>query len=185
MLSWIRRMFGVSGVPHQSTCDDARREESSVVPPERLPKVTTGGMQAVVMIGDYDRSRLPASNDQIVLLTATGKRVRAKCGHRSRASLLFYVYGVKVGGHGTHLCADCSVERLGRITIRCALCGLPIIPGDGVAIYDCGGADIRDDIAFRVGEGQVLGCLRSDCTIPGAFAGHWGGADKGFISAFQ
>lgn len=187
MSSWIRRLFtraGVSSHHGSAPVHGSERKGIDIVPSERLPRVTTCGMQLVAMIGDYDRSRLPASNDTIVLLEETGRKVRANCGHWTRASLVFNAYGVKVGGHGKHFCADCAVVELQRVAIRCALCGLPIIPGDSVAVYDCGGADIRKEIAFHLGDGQVLGCLRRDCSIPGAFAGRWGGPERGFICAF-
>jgi hypothetical protein len=186
MSSWIRRLVRFVGglwnpqLPPLGSDNDP----VNVVPAERLPRVTTGGMGVVAMVGDYDRSRLAVTNDEITLFESTGASVTAECGHLSRKSLVFDVYGVKVTGDGRRRCADCGKEELGKIAIRCALCGLPILPGDPVSIYDVGGADIIDDIAHRVGE-SVLGCNRWDCCTPGAFAGHWGGPEKGFISAFK
>lgn len=186
MSSWIRWLVrlvgGLWNPKHPPPSSDTNQVD--VVPTERLPRVTTGGMRVVAMAGDYDRSRLPATNDQIALVESGGGSVTASCGHPSHGSLVFDVYGQKVTGDGQRLCPDCSKEELAKIVIRCALCGLPILPGDPVSIYDDDGADIMDDIAHRVGE-SVLGCNRWDCCTPGAFAGHWGGPEKGFISAFK
>lgn len=184
MASWIRRLFDFAGVTrnHQTLPSlGANCKAKDVATTGRLPQVTTGGLQVVAM----DRSRLLATNDQIVLVQASGREVTARCGHRAHELLVFDVYGDKVSGDGNQSCPTCSVEELGRITVRCAICGLPILPGDAVAVYECGGADIRDDIAPRVGESQVLGCTRWDCCLPGAYAGHWDGAERGFISAFN
>jgi hypothetical protein len=183
MFSWFKRLlrFG-RGVERRPNCHPS--DEDKVLSASELPRVTTGGMRVVAMIGDYDRSRLPASNDQIELVDTGGRAVTAKCGHSSSEDLIFDVYGVKITGDGQRICPDCGKTELHRITLRCALCGLPILPGNSVSIYDISGADVRAEIAFRVGDDQVLGCCTMDCALPGAFAGHWGGPEQGFVSAF-
>lgn len=184
MFSWVKRLLSFAGRlgGRRESCPSSGAVKVISVP--ELPRVTTDGMRVVAMVGDYDRSRLPPSNDQIVLVEASGRAVTAKCGHSSKRTLIFDVYGVKITGDGRHTCPDCGRTELGQITIRCALCGLPILPGNAVSIYDMGGADIRADIAFKVDDDQVLGCVAMDCALPGAFAGHWGGPDRGFMSAF-
>lgn len=185
MFSWVKRLRSFAGRLWRSRQSCPPSDEVKAIPASKLPRVSTAGMQVVAMVGDYDRSRLPPSNDQIVLVEASGRAVTAKCGHSSNEKLIFDVYGVKVTGDGRHTCPDCGRTELGQITIRCALCGLPILPGNAVSIYDIGGADIRADIAFKVEDGQVLGCVAMDCALPGAFAGHWGGPERGFMSAFN
>jgi hypothetical protein len=142
-------------------------------------------MQPVAVFGDCDRSRLAPSNDEIVFVEARGDAVTAECGHSSSETLVFNVYGDQVSGDGRCTCPDCGKAELGRIVIRCALCGLPILPGHAVSIYDIGGEGIQADIAFRVGDDQVLGCNAWDCALPGAVAGEWHGPDRGFVSAFD
>jgi hypothetical protein len=185
MFSWFKRLVGFAGRLEGRRASCSSSDVVKAIPAPELPRVSTAGIQVVAMVGDYDRSRLPPSNDQIVLVEASGRAVKAKCGHTSKSTLIFDVYGVKITGDGRHTCPDCGKRELGQITIRCALCGLPILPGSAVSIYDIGGADIRADIAFKVEDDQVLGCVAMDCSLPGAFAGHWGGPDKGFVSAFN
>lgn len=187
MLSWVKRLLCFAGrhAKHQHHSASSDSDEVKVLFGKQLPKVTTSGMQMVAMVGDYDRSRLPATNDQIVLVDSRGAIVTAKCGHSSHEQLIFNVYGLEITGEGQQFCPDCSKKELTEIVIRCALCGLPILPGNAVSIYDIGGADIKADIAYRVGEDQVLGCVGMDCSLPGAFAGHWAGPKQGFISAFD
>jgi hypothetical protein len=90
MFSWFKRLlrFG-RGVERRPNCHPS--DEDKVHSASELPRVTTGGMRVVAMIGDYDRSRLPASNDQIELVDTGGRAVTAKCGHSSSEDLTFNV----------------------------------------------------------------------------------------------
>lgn len=186
MISLIKRLLWSKDVPKGKEIQTTEIiSEPRILLPESLPNVSTGGLTVIAMVGDYDRSRLPVSNDEIVLCSESGEKITSQCGHASHAELVFDVYGLKIEGKGQLTCPECSIKELREITIRCALCGLPILPGDGVSIYDIGGRDIRADIAFKVGEHQVLGCNGMDCSIPGAYAGLWGGPQRGFVSAFE
>lgn len=186
MRSLIKRLLGSMGIRNKALSSAAyEAHEGRPRLNQTLPDVTMGGLRPIAMVGDYDRSRLPVSNEEIVLFESSGAPVTAACGHASHARLVFEVYGLKIEGSGQLTCPECGSKELREITIRCALCGLPILPGDGVSLYDIGGSDIRSDIAYKVGMDQVLGCMSWDCSMPGSYAGVWGGPEQGFVSAFE
>ncbi len=64
--------------------------------------------------------------------------------------------------------------------IHCALCGLPIHPGDPVALYSDGPQTLS--CATELEEGVVIGCLRFDCCVSAGFlAGVW--SEDGLVPA--
>jgi hypothetical protein len=78
-------------------------------------------------------------------------------------------------------CPTCTIEEHEYEVIHCALCGLPIIPGDGVAIYSSDTPEVNPEFATSHKTGGVYGCMRWDCVPCGAFfAGNWMGKN-GFV----
>ncbi len=131
-----------------------------------------------------------------------------KCGHLGPSKATLNIYGTimnfdvdknikNVNGQITAdsekcPCPECCFNYYKEKSIRCALCGTGITPGDGVAIYSYktspegkeqeANPHFRMDLATKIG-GNVVGCIRWDCCPSGGFfAGHWG--DQGFEPAF-
>jgi len=74
------------------------------------------------------------------------------------------------------LCPDCLTAELRQVTIRCALCGFAIFPGEPVALYGGPKSSFRGTAGTAEHDGQYVGCLRCDCCPSGGFfAGHWDG----------
>lgn len=108
-----------------------------------------------------------------------------KCGHRG-----FVGFSVSVKGARSYKkwfskeCPQCCIERFNKDIVLCALCELPIIPGDAVAVYDANHPEIRREHAHIIKDQRgewALGCLRWNC-CPCAefFSGNWMGAEEGF-----
>ncbi len=73
------------------------------------------------------------------------------------------------------MCSKCAIEA----SIDCCYCSKKIYPEDPIALYSVTSGGINWEKATKVGEEQVIGCLRSDCcTSGGFFAGYW--STKGF-----
>lgn len=125
--------------------------------------------------------------EDVRIYDVEGELVVYPCGHTFPACVQISIYG-EVFPHVDHreMCGDCFVAFLQSCgMIRCVLCGLSIMPGESVALYDpscCTG--LRTDIGHKVG-GGYLGCLRMDCCVSGIFfVGHWGGT-AGFYPVFE
>lgn len=99
---------------------------------------------------------------------------RYKCGHRGPRRFEFRFYGVQFRrSEGLKFCPDCLIERARKEVIRCALCGLPIVPHAPIALYRADSEGVRPD-ATKIGN-NVVGCLRWECCpSAGFFVGHWG-----------
>ncbi len=76
-------------------------------------------------------------------------------------------------------CPACNVEHLAKVAIRCCVCGLPILPGDGVVFYNLDSVTGQD---FSIttykqeesGNTYALGCGRWNCCWEGiAIVGRW------------
>lgn len=119
---------------------------------DELPDVSTGGLKAVALFGDFDPSRLPKASPDITVVKQKGKKVTAQCGHIARTEVHYNLYGVLTKGDGARHCPECGIKELERITIRCALCELPILPGDAVSIYDSDGQSLKLEHAYRLDE---------------------------------
>jgi len=129
-------------------------------------------------------SKLPESNDKIVVTQQSNKEHMFECGHVGPKAFTINVYGLE-GGEITakEMCPECIMSVMRARWIRCALCGLPIMSGTGVAIYGSG-EGIREDIATKTPSGDFMGCMRWDCCPSGGFyGGTWDG--KQFQSAFD
>lgn len=125
---------------------------------------------------------LPESHDQIRILERSEKQRKYMCGHRGPKMFKLDVYGSHTKPfEQKDECPDCVLARYRKHVIKCALCGLHIVPGEGVALYSPG-PDMHQEYATRVGD-SVIGCLRWDCCpSAGFFAGNW--SEVGFKSRF-
>ena len=121
---------------------------------------------------------IKSSTDTIKITEHIGREKTFKhCKHRSREAKIS-VYGEEIQTTGID-CPDCLIGTFEESVIRCCLCGLPIVPGQPVALY-WEGPQINKKIATKLKDGHSLGCLRWDCCPSGGFfAGHWN--EKGFL----
>lgn len=141
------------------------------------------GMTIVAAAGTYKPENLPQSDDRIELIWRGWRQRKYACGHEGPRSYQIHLYGVdskKTSNWDT--CPSCHIAMLKREVIRCAACGLPIFPGDGVSLYSRESKGLDLSIATLVGE-SVIGCMRWDCCPSGGFfAGHW--SEHGFKSLY-
>ncbi len=97
-----------------------------------------------------------------------------ECGHTGPTWFYAHVYGLP-GDRIDNIdeCPSCYVKRLKDQVARCAICGLPIFPGNDVVLYQGDHHKIRYDIATIVNN-KVMGCLRINCCPPFTpLAGSW------------
>jgi hypothetical protein len=145
------------------------------------------GMKVVASAGgegrEEEESLNEALHDEIRALPASGEMKDFACGHCGVSLYHMDLYGLVLHSNGKspEKCGQCAAEWFRSISCRCALCGLPIMPGDPVALYGPSNKFKRQRVT-EVRSG-VLGCMRWDCCPSGGFfAGHWTG--KGFRPAF-
>lgn len=126
---------------------------------------------------------LPTSDERFEIVDAGTQERRFPCGHIGNASFELHTYGeVTKDLGGCDLCSECQLARFKKFTIRCALCRLIILPGEGAALYDHKSPGVHLDIATKVGS-AVIGCLRAACCPSGGFfAGNW--TEEGFKPRF-
>jgi len=130
-----------------------------------------------------DADQLPSPTDEIRLERTAGSSFTAECGHESWEEVSLNVYGLGVQGSNKTLCPDCMIEKARRDIIRCAACGLPVLPGEGVVLYHETSKLPYAHVATHF-DGDSIGCLRWECCPSGGFfAGNWCGAEKGFVPA--
>jgi hypothetical protein len=186
----LRRIFGRKKKAGQEKPDDtealAMREQGETEGP-----ISPDGLVCVASTREPDRSKLPAAHDRFEAVPLTEKRAQYKCGHEDFAKFKLDIYGEAVELNDKFWkerpeCSTCHIARMKPFIPRCALCGLPIYPGDGVAVYAYARQFKKKPWVYRVGpDGEaVLGCTRWECCPSGGFfAGHWDG--EKFVSAFD
>lgn len=127
--------------------------------------------------------KLTLSSDEIGVVYFSSELYPYMCGHRGPRIYTLSVYGqLSDEIRNFDLCPGCFIQHIAEATIRCASCGLPIFPGDGVALYHQSSDGLDLSVATKVRD-HVIGCLRRDCCPSGDFfAGHWSG--KKFKEAF-
>jgi len=148
-----------------------------------LPHVATpSGLRVVVSVGG-ECSQLPPSEDKCRVVSGSSDERDYACGHRGAARFIVSIYGEMSNEvKQDERCPECFLSLLQSGCIRCALCGLPIFWGEGVALYLADASVPKLDIGTRVGD-AVIGCMRWDCCPSGGFyAGGW--TKDGFHSAF-
>lgn len=145
--------------------------------------VTPDGMRVVVSCPGTKRP-LPPSSDAFEVVESAWLQRRYHCGHRGPRWVIINTYGQltkKITGWG--MCPTCLIAKLKAHIIRCALCGLPVVPGDGVALYAEGTKGLRLE-ATKLDDGSAIGCMRWDCYPSGGFfAGNW--SEQGFVPRFE
>lgn len=142
--------------------------------------------EMIAQAGDVaDPSKLPPSNDEIAITAVDATIKRYDCGHDgpSQYSLNVYGDGAMISGEKTPLCPECIIADVKKMVIRCCSCGLPIFPGNTVALYSFHRSFKHRKIAKTI-DGALIGCMRWDCCPSGGFmAGHW--TKDGYKSLFN
>ncbi|MBI2055542.1 MAG: hypothetical protein HYT42_01475 [Candidatus Sungbacteria bacterium] len=146
--------------------------------------VSADGMVVVASIGRLKPGQLPEATDTFAIVERGPLTRSYECGHHGSQWFIIDTYGERTRRiQRTDLCPECTLTLLKKHIIRCALCALSIVPGDGVALYSAESEGLRLDIATLVNEGNVIGCLRLGCCPSGGFfAGNW--SEDGFIPRF-
>lgn len=136
---------------------------------------------------ERESAGLPKPTDRFEIIPKSDKKVRYKCGHDGWKDYVGHFFGDEMDpskemSKSREECPDCQIASIKPLTRRCALCGLPIMPGSPVALY--GGPNAAFNKAWTTEvDGQAMGCMRWDCCPSGGFfAGHWTG--EKFRSAF-
>jgi hypothetical protein len=128
-----------------------------------------------------DEKPMPPATDEFRVENQSEELVKWKCGHLAPARFAHILYGARYELYPEYFrerlaCGECLLTKIDESSIRCAKCGHIIFSDEGLALY----ADDRKLFATRFWitffEGQVVGCLRSDCCPSGAFFfGNWDG----------
>lgn len=163
--------------------------------PEQGKLYTPEGLHVVASVSTAEKGvpKKEVKEDRTVtkLVNLTDKKVKFKCGHFGAPKAKMILWGEeyvtdiekKEQDPSKIRCPECEFEWFKKHSIQCCLCGRPIIPGDGVALYHKDSKGIKKEWATYVGD-SAIGCLRRNCCPSGGFfAGHW--TEKGFKSAFE
>jgi DNA-directed RNA polymerase subunit N (RpoN/RPB10) len=134
---------------------------------------------------------LPTVTDEISVVDRKGlPLVKYACGHLEHRSYAINFYGQVTNLKPSVLrkreqCGDCMLVEAKIFSIRCALCGHVIMPGDGVALYKMDERIREDATLIDIKDGKdAIGCLRKYCCPTGMFfAGRW--TKHGFESIFS
>ncbi len=122
----------------------------------------------------------PDPTDTLACVGESGWKVKFACGHKAPRRFKIDFYGevrepAKEVLKRRERCGPCAAAWLKDISIRCALCGCAILPGEGVAAY-ADDPSYKEAWKTRIGSDKdgVLGCMGWDCCPSGGFfAGHW------------
>lgn len=134
---------------------------------------------------------LPQATDEMCVVDRKGlPLVKYACGHLDHRSFAINIYGLVMNLKTEILlerekCGDCILAEAVSFSIRCALCGHVIMPGDAVSLYKMDKKFREDATTIEVGDGKdAVGCMRKHCCLSGMFfAGHW--TKHGFETAFS
>lgn len=162
----------------------ARVSEEDASPEQDRDQLVSDGLTVIASAGAVAQpSKLPKSTDVCVVSNESEEQRTYACGHEGSATFRLNMYGIESAKFDQReRCPACWVARVEKYVARCALCGLPIFPGDGVALYHESSPGLRRDIGTKIGD-SFAGCMRWDCCPSGGFfAGHW--TEEGFRSAF-
>lgn len=165
------------------------KKETPTEPKETSRVMSPQGFVVVASSGPDLPASAPVDRNLTKIEVLDPEEMLFECGHRGAREILVTLYGEtalikgkKFKPEGT-MCPECLLDRLKKISIQCALCGAPILPGESVALYHKESLDVRKEWATYVGN-AVIGCLRMVCCPSGGFfAGHW--TTEGFQSSFE
>ncbi len=141
------------------------------------------GLQVIASSRTPDPSKLPKPTQECKVLWRSWFKRDYKCGHRDSRRFRVSMFGMETKKLSQHeQCPQCFMEEVKKHTIFCALCGLPIMPGDGVALYDDDNDGIRENATHI--DNFVIGCIRWECCPSGGFfSGYW--TKQGFKSGLS
>jgi len=138
---------------------------------------------AEIIISKY--RALPIENPAgIEVLEQSETEKTYPCGHSGPESFRINIFGESTDWLKKRPeCLKCLITRLNTHAIRCGLCGKSILPGSGVALYDVvlnPEVAKHEDIGTFIDDRTVLGCMRFNCCISGAFfGGNW--TEQGYV----
>jgi hypothetical protein len=127
-------------------------------------RVRSGSLQVVCgLVPEADRSKLPTpTRESKVLWRGRFLKKTYGCGHRDSMRFQVSVCGhIASGRRQKDWCPACLIDLIKLDMIFCALCGLPIVPYDMVAVRDADSEGVRAD-AHRIGD-QVITCVNPNC----------------------
>ena len=142
--------------------------------------ISPDGMRVFASSSEPDREKLPPSDDKCEIIYRSWWCRTYHCGHRDARVFRIRAFGVETKKiRQKERCAECFLQHVREKVIRCALCGLPIFPGDPVALYHRKSEGLQFEVASFTEKDAAIGCLRWDCCpCGGFFAGHW--TENGF-----
>ncbi len=115
-------------------------------------------------------------NDKVHIVAQSPDTAQYECNHSGPSWYYISVYGdtpTKIISR--KWCPDCFVKLVQEYTTRCACCGLPIRPEDGVTFYHASNLRIAHRDTYQVDD-FYIGCMREGCLEPTKFLmGHWAG----------
>lgn len=162
-------------------CRRKKTLEPRIVTHEPSKLISPDGSGVAVSVGP-EKETLPPTNDHVTVERCSPSSRIYPCSHLGPEWFALNIWGLKsFEFKKNERCAVCEIKRIKKYCIRCAVCGLPICPGDGVALYHNSSPDILPS-ATVIGD-SVLGCMRWNCCPSGGFyAGNW--MLDGFVPAF-
>jgi hypothetical protein len=117
-------------------------------------------------------------HDKVRIVAQSPDTAQYECDHSGPSWCYISVYGdtpTKIISR--KWCPDCFVKLVQEYTTRCACCGLPIRPEDGVTFYHASNPRIAHRDTYQVDD-FYIGCMRDGCREPTKFLiGHWAGHD--------
>jgi hypothetical protein len=133
------------------------------------------GQRAALSVSSED-DRPAGPNDKVRIVAQSPDAAQYECGHDGPSWYYLSVFGdtpTKIISR--KWCPDCFVKLVQEYTTRCACCGLPIRPEDGVTFYHASNPRIVHRDTYQVDD-FYIGCMRDDCREPTKFLmGHWAG----------
>lgn len=122
---------------------------------------------------------LPESTGRIAVEKEEGESTKHACGHTAPRCVSIHCFGASLtlSDEAPDKCSVCHMEDLKKVVIRCGSCGLPILPGDGIALYGDNQKHFKDRTRITLHGKSVIGCMRWNCCPSGGFyAGIWDGS---------
>lgn len=147
---------------------------------------STGSLSVFASVGP-EREPMPYTQDPSILDWMEVKtkwwfwflkRRRYSCGHIGPRAYRIRIWGMEFKPTHKVRCPDCDLKKIQEVAIRCCLCGFPILPGDGVALYDADSIAEKNYPIKLLGNSLAIGCMRWNCCPSGGFfSGYWNGED--------